>query len=150
MEIRLRNEEAINSARNRIYSLKVFLVTSYFSDVEHSSGYLRFICFWTDLVRVLATTGNTCAVAGYTRVLIHENSRVSIPEKLHHCQRSKKWFTWYVILIIAENKPHLHHKTILYNESLQHATIAVLLIKILFFNHLVVFTCSKVINAFKR
>ena len=38
-----------------------------------------------------------------------------------------------------------------YNESLQHPTIAVLLIKILiFFNHSVVFTCSKVINAYKR
>ena len=38
-----------------------------------------------------------------------------------------------------------------YNESLQHPTIAVLLIKILnFFDHSVVFTCPKVINAFKR
>ena len=33
-----------------------------------TSGYLLFICFWIDLVRVLATTGNTSAVAGYTRV----------------------------------------------------------------------------------
>ena len=34
--------------------------------------------------------------------------------------------------------------------NLQHPTIAILLIKILiFFNHSVVFTCSKVINAFK-
>ena len=31
-EIRSRNEEAINSTRNRIYSLKVF--TSYFIDVD--------------------------------------------------------------------------------------------------------------------
>ena len=47
-----------------------------------------------------------------------------------------------------------------YNESLQHPTIAVLLMKIsffflfsfFFFDYLVVFTCSKVINvnAFKR
>ena len=39
-----------------------------------------------------------------------------------------------------------------YNKSLQHPTIAVLLIKIriFFFAHSVVFTCSKVINAFKR
>ena len=28
-----------------------------------------------------------------------------------HCQRSKKWFTWHVISIIFENKPHAHHKT---------------------------------------
>ena len=29
---------------------------------------ILFICFWIDLVRLLATTGNTSAVAGYTRV----------------------------------------------------------------------------------
>ena len=41
--------------------------------------------------------------------------------------------------------------TFAYNESLQHPTIAVLPIKILIFSHhSVVFTCSKVINAFKR
>ena len=38
-----------------------------------------------------------------------------------------------------------------YNESLQHPTIAVLLIKILlFFDHSIVFTCSKVINPLKQ
>ena len=39
-----------------------------------------------------------------------------------------------------------------YNESVQHPAVAVLLIKILlfFFDHSVVFTFSKVINAFKR
>ena len=38
-----------------------------------------------------------------------------------------------------------------HSESLQHPIIVVLLIKILvFFNHSVVFTCSKVNNAFKR
>ena len=35
--------------------------TSYFIVVET-------FCFWIDLVRVLPTTGNTSAVAGYTRV----------------------------------------------------------------------------------
>ena len=34
-----------------------------------------------------------------------------IPEKLRHCQISKKWFTWHVIPIIAENKSHAHHKS---------------------------------------
>ena len=43
-------------------------LTSFFIDVEYSSGYLLFICSWTDLVRVLATTGNASAVAGCTRV----------------------------------------------------------------------------------
>ena len=52
---------------------KGFLFTSYFSDIEYSSGYLLFTRFWIDLqctavVRVLATTGNTSAVAGYTHV----------------------------------------------------------------------------------
>ena len=42
--------------------------------------------------------------------------------------------------------------TFAFNESLQHPTIAVLLKKILifFFDHSIVFTCSKVINSFKR
>ena len=65
--------------------------------------------------------------------LILENSRASIPDKLRHCQISKKWFTPNVISIIAENKSHAHHKNHLRNESLQHPTIAFLLIKILIF-----------------
>ena len=100
LEIRSKKEEAINSTWNGIYSLKVFLLPTLPTSILS-------ICFWIDLVGVLATTGNTPAVAGYTR----ENSRASIPEKLHHCQRSKKWFTWHVISIIAENKPHGHHKS---------------------------------------
>ena len=40
---------------------------------------------------------------------------------------------WHLIPIIAENKRHAHHETFAYNESLQHLTILVLLIKILFF-----------------
>ena len=62
-----------------------------------------------------------------------------IPEKLHHCQRSKKWFTWHVISIIPENKWHAHHKIpFAYNESFQLLAIAVLLIKIpIFFQPLV-------------
>ena len=105
LEIRSRNEETItNSTRNRIYSPKVFLVTTL-------STSILFTCLWTDLVRVLATTGNTSPVASYMRVQIHENSGASIPEKVHHCQRPKKWFTWHVMSIIAENKSHAHHKT---------------------------------------
>ena len=46
--------------------------------------------------------------------LILENSRASIPDKLRHCQISKKWFTRNVISIIAENKSHAHHKNHLY------------------------------------
>ena len=50
LEIRWRNEEAINSTRNRIYSLNVFLLPT-------SSTSILFTCLWIDLVRLLATTG---------------------------------------------------------------------------------------------
>ena len=30
--------------------------------------------------------------------------------RMHHCQISKKWFTWHFISIIAKNKSHAHHK----------------------------------------
>ena len=48
LEIRSRNEEMINTTRNRIYSLKVSTYNCI--DVECFSGYLLFICFWIDLV----------------------------------------------------------------------------------------------------
>ena len=71
------------------------------------------------------------------------NTRKSIREKLHHCQRPKTWWRWCVISIIAENKPHAHQKTHLqkmrvnYTQPVHSPTIEA-------------FTCSKVINAFKR
>ena len=73
-----------------------------------------------------------------------------IPEKLHHCQRSKKLFTWHVISIIALNKSHAHHRIHLYTMKVYNTRPSqFLLIKILlFFDHSVVFTCSKVIDAF--
>ena len=61
LKIRSRNEEAINSTRNRIYSLK------YFYFLLYRRRYF-FTFSWIDLVRVLATTGITSTVAGYTRV----------------------------------------------------------------------------------
>ena len=62
LKIRSRNEEAINSTRNETDLLaKCFLLPTL-------STSILFTCFWIDLVRVLATTGNTSAVAGYTRV----------------------------------------------------------------------------------
>ena len=63
LEIRSRSEEAINSTQNRIYSLEVF-----FFLLPTLSMSILFICFWIDLVPLLVTTGNTSAVAGYTRV----------------------------------------------------------------------------------
>ena len=37
--------------------------------------------------------------------------KFKIPEKLHHCQRSKKWFTWHIISITSENKPQYYINT---------------------------------------
>ena len=97
LEIRSINEGAINSTRYRIYSLKVFYCLLYRSlpadvlwgsFVTHSflpqcatnepqrtsagrltlSTWILFIGFWINLVRVLATAGNTSPIAGYTRV----------------------------------------------------------------------------------
>ena len=56
LKITLRNEEAINSTRNKTDLLaKCFLLPIL-------STSILFTCFWFDLVRVLATTGNTSAV----------------------------------------------------------------------------------------
>ena len=76
-----------------------------------------------------------------TRVWIRENWRASIQAKLHHCQRAKKWWTWRVISIIAENKPHAHYETYFHLIKINNSwpvslTIEVLLIKIFrFFDH---------------
>ena len=93
----IRNVEAINSTRNRISQRKVFHFLLYRRS-NISSEYLLFISYSTI----------------YTRVL---NTRKSIREKLHHCQRAKAWWTWRVISIIPQNKPHAHHKTHLHTTS---------------------------------
>ena len=110
MEIKSRNEEVINSTWYRIYSLKNWFSAGVSDDRKYP------------------------AIPGYTHVWIHENSRALIPEKLHHCKRSKKWLTWHIISIIACSS----QDPFTYNESLQHPTIAVLLIKIPLF----VYHCS--------
>ena len=147
--IRSRNEEAINSTRNRIYTCeRVF--TSYFIDVEYSSGYLLFICFWTDLVCVLATTGNTSAFASfhlykYMKIQGRQFQRNYI---VHHCQRSKGWFTF-------QSSPKITRMLITKAICIQwkftspdHRSFANYDSN--FFDHSVVFTCSRVINPFKR
>ena len=76
-----------------------------------------------------------------TRVWIRENWRASIQAKLHHCQRAKKWWTWRVISIIAENKPHARYETYFHLIKVHNSwpvslIIEVLLIKIFcFFDH---------------
>ena len=110
LEIRSSNEKAINSTRNRIYSLKVFHFLLYRHRV-----FFRMFTFYLFLnwlsTRVSDDQKYVCGRRLYARK-IQKNLRASIPEKLHHCHRSKKWFTWHVISIIVENKPRAHHKTI--------------------------------------
>ena len=153
LEIRSRNEEAINSTRNRIYLLKVLLPTLLTS--------ILFICFWIDLGHVLATTGNMPAVAGFMHVQTHENSRASIPEK-----QFLTFFYLWCDYYIRDQKSNLHGSSFQTLPKINRMLITrpictqwkfttpdhcSLLIKILvFFNHSVVFTCSKVNNAFKR
>ena len=100
---------------------------------------------------MLATTQNTSA-AGYMHVyLIHKNSRPSIPDKLHQCQRSKIDLRGTSFQSSPKINRMLNTRPFTYNESLQHQTIAVLLIKSLIFSdHSVVFTWSKAVNAFKQ
>ena len=93
---------------------KGFLFTSYFNDVVVFFRIFTFYLFLKWFSRRGSDARKYRAAVGYTRVWIDENSRASIPEKSHHCQRLKKWFTWHVISIVAENKPHAHHKTNLY------------------------------------
>ena len=69
LKIRLRDEEAIISTRSETDLLaKCFLLHTL-------STSILFTCFWIDLVRVLATTGNTPAVAGYTVRVYTVNTR---------------------------------------------------------------------------
>ena len=93
LEIRWRNERAINSTRNMILLLDTFhLFLNWVS--KRVSDDQKYVCG-----------------CGLFACINTRKARVSIPEKLHHCQRSNKWFTWHVILIIAESKTHAHHKT---------------------------------------
>ena len=73
------------------------------------------------------------------------NTRKSIREKLHHCQRPKTWWTWRVISIIAENKPHAHHETCLHTRKVYN-TRPVYSATIEVFSE--VLSSTKMINAF--
>ena len=65
-----------------------FLLRSYSPTLIYRRYFLSYskICFWTDLVRMLATTGNKSAVAGYTPgggggVLLRASNKT--PKKSH-------------------------------------------------------------------
>ena len=85
-----RNEVAINSTRNTIYSLKVFYVLTL-------SKSILFICFWIDLVRVLATTGNNvCGRRLYACINTRKIKGPRFQRNFVIARDQKKWFTWHV------------------------------------------------------
>ena len=82
-EIRSRNEEAISSTRNRIYSLKVFYFLLYRGRV-----FFRIFTFYLFLNWFSTRFSNDRC----TRVEIHENSWASIPEMhTHHKTICIQW-----------------------------------------------------------
>ena len=110
--------------------------TSYFIDVDTFYLFLSWLS-----TRVSDDQKYLCVLA--KRVYKYtKNSRASIPEKLHHCQGSKKWFTWHVISIIAGNKSQAHHKTHLHRVKVYNTWPSR-------FYHSVVFTCPKVSKRFQ-
>ena len=129
LEITSRNKEAVNSTRDTIYSLKVFLLPTL-------STSILFICFWIDLVRVLATTGNNvcgrrlCACIN-TRKFKGLDSRevTSLPE----IKKSYLHGTSFQSSPKINRMPITRPLNIAYNKSFQHPTLWVLLIQILFF-----------------
>ena len=121
------------------------MFTSYFTDIDTFSLFLNWfsMCVSNDQKYLCGSRLYACI---NTRKFKGLDSReiTSLPD-------IKKWFTWYVISIIAENKSHAHHKTPLH-------TVKVYNIRpwqfwqlrfLFFFDHSKVLTCSKVINAFK-
>ena len=137
----------------RVYSLNVFYFILYRRSLCTAAPHLKksdffevrggctqaistsilFTCFWIDLVRVLATTGNTSAVAGYTVRVYTVNTRkfkgldsreiTSLPEIKKVIKNGTSF----------QSSPKINRMLITsaYSESLQHPNIAVLLIKIL-------------------
>ena len=68
LQIRSRNEETINSTRNMILLAKGFLLPTL-------STSILFICFWIDLVHVLATTRDTSHDLPSSRLYACKNTR---------------------------------------------------------------------------
>ena len=125
LEIRSRNEETINSTLNTIYSLKVFYFRLY------RRRHFSFFCFWSDLVLGLATTvNNVCGRRLYTKI---QGPRFQRNNIIARDQKSDLHGTSF------QSSPKINRMLItraichVYNKSLQHWTISVLLIKIPFF-----------------
>ena len=95
---------------------------------------ILFVCFLIDLVHVLAMTQNTSAVAGYTCVYKYMKIQGPRFQRNYIIARDQKSDLQGRSF---QSSPKINHMLITRpfanNESLQHLTIAVLLIKILIF-----------------
>ena len=122
LEIRSRNEGAINSAQNRIYWLKVFYPLiyrhQYFLFVSES---IQYMCKQPPEIHLQL---QAIHMYKYTKT---QGPRFQRNYMIARDQISD--YMWHVISITARSS----QEPFAYNESLQHPTIAVLLIKILIF-----------------
>ena len=114
------------------------------------STLILFTCFWIDLVYMLVITGNmlsqTIRMYEYTKIQGLDSREITSLPEIKKVIYMAHYFNYRRKLTACSSQDPFA-----YNESLQHPTIAVLLIKILiFFDHSVVFTCSKVINTLKQ
>ena len=117
---------------------------------------MLFTCLWIDLVRMLATPEISLRSQAIRE---YKYTKIQGPrfQRNYIIVRDKKVIKNGTSF---QSSPKINRMLIsrqfAYSESLQHPTIAVLLIKILllllffFFDYSEVFTCSKVINACKR
>ena len=108
LEIRSRNEEAINSTRNMIHSLRFFI--SYFIDVDTFHLFLNwFSTRVSDDQKYLSGSRLYAGINTQKFKGLDSREITWLPDISG--QISKTWFKWYVISIIAENKSHAHYKT---------------------------------------
>ena len=108
LEIRSRNEEAINSTRNMIHSLR--FLNSYFIDVNTFYLFLNwFSTRVSDDQKYLSGSRLYACINTQKFKGLDSREITWLPDISG--QISKKWFKWYVISIIAENKSHAHYKT---------------------------------------
>ena len=82
----------------------------------------------------------------YNWVCVYKYRKIKYRE-ITSLQRPETWWTWRVISIITKNKPRAHHKAHLRTIKVYN-TWSVYSLSIEVFTE--VFTCSQVINAFKR
>ena len=125
LEIRSTNEEAINSIRDRTYSLRVCYFLLYRR---------RYFLFVSDLVRVLATTGNNvCTRRLYACI---KKRKIKVP-RFHRNFFIARDQNIDLHGTSFQSSPKINRMLITrpfaYNKRLQHPTIAVLPIKILLF-----------------